>query len=76
MELIGHGERFSGTFWYYKNNKGETLSIIHFKGSYGYEKGLFEIRPSWRKPSKYDVVKGFLSFGDVQKWINELKSRE
>lgn len=63
--------RFGGLQWLYSYN-GHTLSIILNNASYGRKLGLFEIMPSWRKPSRYDSVKGYLTFGDVQKWINEL----
>ena len=50
----------------------DTLSVICHKFSYGWKTGLFEIWPSWRKPTKDDDVKGWLTFGDIQKWIDEL----
>jgi hypothetical protein len=69
-------EHFGGLHWIMTNTKGETLSVICHKCSYGFEHGLFEIMPSWRKPRGGDSVKGHMDFGDVQRWINELKRRE
>lgn len=66
-------EDFFGFQWLYTNSKGDTLSIILNQGSYGFEMGLFEIYPSWCNPSKDDVVKGFLNFNDVNKWIKKLQ---
>lgn len=62
-----------GLHWVYVNGKYE-LSIVCHRFSYGHEVGRFEILPSWRKPSENDDVLGHLSFGDVQKWIDELMS--
>ena len=64
-----------GLQWLYENKKKERLSIILHDGSYGRENGLFEIMPSWRKPEQGDEVKGYLTFGEVQEWINEFCER-
>lgn len=61
-----------GLHWIFSHN-GHKLSVICHEGSYGWKKGLFEIMPSWKMPVKNDSVKGNLTFGEVQKWINELK---
>ena len=58
-----------GLHWLFENN-GHTLSIICHEGSYGYKAGLFEIMASWEE----DVV-GYLTFGDVQKWIDILTKK-
>ena len=62
-----------GLHWLYTNKTTkDTLSVILHSGSYGNSSGLFEIMPSWKK-FRYDSVKGYLTFGDVQRWINKLK---
>lgn len=63
----------NGLQWRYKNQYGDELSVILHTGSYGGGQGLFEIMPSWRPPTVGDSVKGNVTFGEVQKWINELK---
>jgi len=77
--LVGNGyldvsitAYMKGLHWIFTNSKGETLSVILHEASYGGGCGLFEVMPSW-----YDnYVEGYLTFGEVQKWINELKRRE
>ena len=64
-----------GVQWLYSHN-GHTLSIIISEISYGGKEGLFEIMPSWRQPEKHDTVKGYLTFAEVQKWIDELKKQK
>ena len=66
----------NGFHWVFENKKGETLSVILHDGSYGHEDGLFEIMPSWRKPTEFDAVEGFLDFEEVGKWIAELEAKE
>lgn len=64
-------QMYGGLHWIYSHN-GHTLSVICHSGSYGWKSGLFEIMPSWKSPSNNTDVKGYLTFGDVQKWINKL----
>ena len=64
-----------GLHWEYENLKGDKLSVILHTGSYGGGDGLFEVYPSWRQPNEADTVEGYLTFGDVQRWIDELRSR-
>jgi hypothetical protein len=61
---------YNGLHWIYKNNKGESLSIICHDGSYGWENGEFETMCSWLKD-----VQGHLSFGQVQQKINTFIKR-
>jgi len=63
---------FEGLHWVYEDNKGNRLSVICHHGSYGREKGLFEIMASWTT-FEDDDVKGHLTFGEVQEYIDELK---
>ena len=65
-----------GLHWFFENNKGEKLSIICHLGSYGKENGLFEIMPPKAPEDWNDAVKGYLTFGEVQEWINKLKESE
>ena len=62
---------YGGIQWIYVNGKHD-LSVICHTGSYGHRSGQFEIMPSWKKPCKDDDVLGYLTFGEVQKWINKL----
>jgi len=71
MELNEFKQFMNGLHWVYKNNKGETLSIICHTGSYGWEFGLFETRCSWLPD-----VQGHLTFGQVQTKIKTLERRE
>ena len=64
---------FGGLCWKFKNGL-HKLSVICHNGSYGHEKGLFEILPNWKKASAYDDVEGFLTFEEVGNWIKELNS--
>lgn len=67
-----------GLHWRFFNNKGDNLSIILHDGSYGCEEGLFEIYPSWKDDENEDwgdAVKGYLTFGEVQHWIDKLNKR-
>lgn len=69
---------FGGLAWRYSNSSDDSLSVICHFGSYGHEKGLFEIMPSWTDDDNKDwgdSVQGFLTFGDVQKWIDKLVKR-
>jgi hypothetical protein len=68
-----------GIAWRYTNNVNDSLSIICHFGSYGHEKGLFEIMTSWTDDDNKDwgdSVQGYLTFGEVQLWINKLVQRE
>ena len=69
------GRHLGGIHWSFKNTNNDVLSVIFHTGSYGHEQGKFEIMSSWRNPVKGDSVKGWLTFGEVQKFINELKRR-
>lgn len=76
--LVFH-KLFGGLHWRFFNKRGEHLSVICHDGSYGYEEGLFEICPSWKDKQNYkwgDDVKGFCTFGEVQRWINKLHNRD
>jgi hypothetical protein len=66
-------KHLDGLNWFWANDYGDSLSVILHNGSYGGSSGKFEICPSWRKPQRNNEVKGWLSFGEVQRWINELK---
>jgi hypothetical protein len=56
-----------GLNWYYVAPSGLSLSVILHSGSYGRQDGKFEVLPSWT-----DEVVGWLSFGEVQEYINKL----
>ena len=67
---------WGGLQWRFVNKKGEYLSVILHTGSYGRENGLFEIMPPKAPKSWGDSVKGNLTFGEVQKWIDRLRREE
>ena len=71
MELEKFEKMWEGFHWLYRNNNGETLSIICHDGSYGGKEGQFETMCSWLTD-----VQGRLSFGQVQRKIDTLKRRE
>lgn len=73
---VSGGKMFDGINWLYKSPSGENLSVILHAGSYGRQSGLFEIMPSWDSGEcqEGDVLGG-LSFGEVQKWIDDLVHR-
>jgi len=52
---------------------GNNYLFICHSGSYGKSNGLFEIMPSKAPKSWGDSVKGYCTFGEVQKWINKLQ---
>jgi len=69
---------FDGLQWEYSNENDDTLSVVCHTLSCGGEKGLFEVMPSWKQPNgKYVVgdVVGWLTFGEVQEWLNKLGNR-
>jgi len=77
-DLIFH-KLYGGLHWRFLNKNGDNLSVILHDGSYGSDVGLFEIMPSWQdKDNKKwsDSVKGYCTFGEVQKWIDKLRLRE
>ena len=70
LKLFKFEKHFNGFHWLYKNNKGESVSIILHDGSYGHEKGLFETMCSW-KPD----VQGHLTFEQVARKLKTLERR-
>ena len=70
--IIKTSSYFEGLHWLYTDSYGNTLSVICHYGSYGREKGLFEIMASWTTFEDSAVI-GHLTFGEVQEYIDELK---
>jgi len=68
ISIANHG---GGYHFIFENKKGETLSAIYHSGSYGCEKGLFEIMPPKAPKSWGDSVKGYLTFEEVIKWVKK-----
>lgn len=71
MKLVKFEQMIDGLHWVYENDKGDSLSIICHKGSYGWDAGLFETMCSW-----LNDVQGRLTFVQVQRKIDTLKKRE
>jgi hypothetical protein len=69
---VSLNSHFGGLAWKFRNNAGDSLSVICHGGSYGVDDGLFEIMASWNRDG--DVV-GHLTFGQVQRYISVLKRR-
>jgi len=78
IERDGYTKRFKRYFggfqWLYKSGD-ISLSIICHNGSYGSGSGLFEIMPSWKKPNRYDDVKGYCDFNEVALWVRRFKKQ-
>ncbi len=57
-------------------HNGHTLSIVRGYGTYGHEKGLFEIMPSdhsvFKAEHRGDTVAGFLTHDDLAYYIAKL----
>lgn len=64
------GTHFGGYQILFESRKG-ILSAIFHGGSYGAEKGLWEIMPPKPPKSWGDSVKGYLTFQEVIKWVNK-----
>jgi hypothetical protein len=73
IELKKFEQYMGGLHWVYENkDTKEKLSIICHTGSYGFDKGTFEIMAPWLK---YDV-EGHLTFQEVHKAILKLSKRK
>lgn len=71
MKLKKFEQMFGGLHWVYENSKGDSVSIICHKGSYGFEAGLFETMCSWLPD-----VQGNLTFEQVARKLKTLKRKE
>ena len=65
----------NGLEWRFENKRGDTIIVMCHDGSYGYKDGLFEVIRSW-SDSKNGKSIGWITFGEVQKFIDELEKRE
>ena len=80
--LAKFDQAYYGLIWVYKNAKGETLEVICNSLTSNFSFGVFEVRPSWRKPTdpigefnQPKIIKD-LDFNGVSDILHELDRRD